>query len=49
MSSILTYGFGNLRKRGFITIYGFGQVYRPIVQLHFSLSIQQDLLFALER
>jgi hypothetical protein len=47
--SLLTYGFGMFALRGYPVIYGFGLVHTPVVQLNFSLSIQQESLFSLER
>lgn len=45
----ITYGFGNLSNNGYIVLYGFGQSFRPIVQLNFALEIEQLLEFSLER
>lgn len=49
MNNILTYGLGDFAKRGHIVLFGFGELPISIIQINFSLSIQQNSLFALER
>ena len=50
MNGIVTYGFGkSLNNSGFPVVYGFLKSSRIKIQLNFSLSIQQGLLFDLER